>query len=71
MAADRFDCDLNAPLKKILSKHGQQSEKAKQLHDCNSAAHSLDFMSSRLHVFRDVREGAIACALVFSRHQPC
>jgi hypothetical protein len=35
MAADfRFDCDLDAhaPLKNILSKHGQQSEKTNQFH---------------------------------------
>jgi hypothetical protein len=37
MAADlRFDCDLNAPLESILSKHGQQGEKTNQFHDCNS-----------------------------------
>jgi hypothetical protein len=35
MAADlHFECDLNAPLKNTLS---QQSEKANQLHDGNSA----------------------------------
>jgi hypothetical protein len=33
MAADlHFECDLNAPLKNILSKQGQQSEKTNQLH---------------------------------------
>jgi hypothetical protein len=49
---------LNALLKTVLSKQGQQSEKAnpiarlqfRALHSC-----SLDFVSSRLRVFRDVR----------------
>jgi hypothetical protein len=56
MTADLlFDCDLNAPLENTLSKQDQQSEKTNQLHDCNSAFRSLAFMSSWLHVFRDVR----------------
>jgi hypothetical protein len=40
---------LNAQLKNILSKQGQQNARLQF-----RAVHSLDFMASRLHVFRDV-----------------
>jgi hypothetical protein len=69
-----FDCDLNAPLENILSKQGQQSEKTNQLHDCNSTLRThliscrVDYTCFATCAIPSKR-GAIANALVFSRHQ--
>jgi hypothetical protein len=66
-----FECTTQ----KLLSKHGQQSEKTNLLHDCNSTLRThliscrWDYTSWR--ALFQVKEGAIANALVFSRHQPC
>jgi hypothetical protein len=55
-----------------LSKLGQQSEKTNQLHDCNSTlrTHLISWFESITRVSRrapfQVKEGAIANALVFS-----